>query len=65
MIEVHHFKVLDVATGKWSYPPYKCSEARIAELKGEIIGSTKQIVARASLDKEGCYHPVKTATKDA
>jgi hypothetical protein len=57
MIEVHHFKVLDAATGKWVIPSYKCSEKRIAELKGDIILSTMQIVARSSLDKDGCYHP--------
>ena len=57
MIEVHHFKVLDASTGKWVIPPYKCSEQRITELKGKIIDSTMEIVARASLDKDGCYDP--------
>jgi hypothetical protein len=65
MIEVHHFKVLDEATGKWVVPLYKCSEARIAELKGHVIGNTMQIVARASLDKDGCYQPEKRETKQA
>jgi hypothetical protein len=60
MIEVHHFKVFDDATGKWVIPLYKCSEARILELKGKIIDSTMEIVARASLDKDGCYDPKQT-----
>jgi hypothetical protein len=57
MIEVHHFKVMDAATGKWIIPPYKCSEKRILELKGKIVASTMEIVARSSLDKDGCYDP--------
>ena len=57
MIEVHHFKVLDAASGKWIVPPYKCSEKRILELKGQIVASTMEIVARASLDRDGCYDP--------
>ena len=57
MIEVHHFKILDAATGKWIVPPHKCSEKRILELKGKIVDGTMEIVARASLDKDGCYDP--------
>jgi hypothetical protein len=57
MIEVHHFKILDAATGKWIVPPLKCSEKRILELKGKILDGTMEIVARASLDKDGCYDP--------
>ena len=57
MIEVHHYKVLNPTTGEWVIPPFKCSAERIAELKGEIVGGTKQTVARASLDKDGRYDP--------
>jgi hypothetical protein len=59
MIEVHHFKVLDAATGEWVIPPHKCSAETISKLKGEIITGTKEVVARASLDKDGCYDPMQ------
>jgi hypothetical protein len=59
MIEVHHFKVLDPATGEWVVPPHKCSAETIAELKGEIIAGTKQVVARSSLNENGCYDPMQ------
>jgi hypothetical protein len=57
MIEVHHYRVLDPATEQWVVPPLKCTAAAISRLKGLIIAGTMQIVARASLDKEGCYDP--------
>jgi hypothetical protein len=57
MIEVHHYKVLDPASAKWVVPSHKCSEETILKLKGQIIGGTKQVVARSSLDKDGCYDP--------
>jgi hypothetical protein len=55
--EVHHYKVLDSATGEWVIPPFKCTAERIAELNGQIIDGTMSVVSRASLDKEGCYDP--------
>ena len=55
MIAVHHYKVLDAITGLWRVPLIKCSEERIAELGGQIIGRTMQTVARNSLTPEGCY----------
>jgi hypothetical protein len=64
MIEIHHYKVLDSVAGKWVVPPMKCSAARIAELKGEIIAGTMDVVARASLDQDGSYDP-KQAGKDS
>ena len=57
MREVHHYKVLDPATGEWIIPPLKCTAERIAQLNGQIINGTKDVVARASLDKDGCYDP--------
>jgi hypothetical protein len=57
VIEVHHYKVLDAATGKWVVAPFKCTVKRIAKLKGEIIGGTMEVVARSSLDKKGNYDP--------
>lgn len=65
MIEVHYFKVLDTATGEWVMQPFKCAEKRILELKGKIVGSTMEIVARASLDKDGCYHPKQSRENSA
>ena len=62
MIEVHYFKVLDAIAGTWVLQPFKCSEQRILELNGKIVGSTMEIVARASLDKDGCYNPKKSRT---
>jgi hypothetical protein len=62
MIEVHYFKVLDTTTDKWVMQPFKCSEKRILELNGQIVGSTMEIVARASLDNDGCYDPKKSRT---
>jgi hypothetical protein len=59
MIEVHHYKVLDPSTGKWVIPPLKGSAEAIAKLHGEIVGGTKQIVARASLDPNGFYDPMQ------
>ena len=60
MIEVHHYKVLDPTTGEWVIPPLKCTSERIAKLNGKIINGTMNVVARASLDRDGCYDP-KTA----
>jgi hypothetical protein len=62
MIEVHYFKILDVATDTWVIQPFKCSEKRILEFKGKIVGSTMEIVARASLDKDECYDPKQSRT---
>ena len=55
--EVHHYKVLDPATGEWAIPPLKCTAERIKQLDGKIIAGTMDIVARSSLDKDGCYDP--------
>jgi hypothetical protein len=57
MIEVHHYKALDAATGKWIVAPLKCSAKHIARMKGEIIGGTMELVARSSLDKKGHLDP--------
>ena len=57
MVEVHHYKVLDASTDQWTIPPLKCTAARIALLNGKIIEGTMNVVARASLDKEGCIDP--------
>jgi hypothetical protein len=65
MIEVHYFKVLDTTMNKWVMQPFKCSELRILELKGRIVGSTMEIVARASLDRDGCYRPKQSGNDSA
>ena len=57
MIEVHHFKILEPKTGAWTVVPYKCTAERIKQLNGQIIAGTMDIVARSSLDKDGCYNP--------
>ena len=55
--EVHHYKVLDPAKGTWVIPALKCTAERIAALNGQIIDGTMSVVARASLDQDGCYDP--------
>ena len=60
MIAVHHYKILDPIKGQWVVPPFKCKAEQISKLKGKIIDGTMNVVARASLDKDGCYDP-KTA----
>ena len=57
MKEVHHYKVLDPATGEWIIPPLKCTVEHIAQLNGKIINGTMNVVSRSSLDKDGCYDP--------
>ena len=57
--EVHHYKVLDPAKGEWVIPTLKCTAERIAQLNGQIINGTMDVVARASLDKDGCYDPAR------
>ena len=57
MREVHHYQVLDPATGEWVVPPLKCTAERIAQLNGKIINGTMNQVAAASLDSNGCYDP--------
>jgi hypothetical protein len=57
MKEVHHYKVLDPATGEWIIPPLKCTAERIAQMNGKIINGTMNVVSRSSLDNNGCYDP--------
>jgi len=57
MKEVHHYQVLDPATGEWVIPPLKCTAERVAQLNGKIINGTMNQVAQASLDNDGCYDP--------
>ena len=57
MIEVHHFKVWDTEREHWETPPAKRSAEAIAELKGEIIPETGQMVFKAMLDLDGRYFP--------
>jgi hypothetical protein len=65
MIEVHHFKVLDPETGKWVVPPHKCSAETISKVKGQILGGTTEMVARSSVDKDGCYDAKQPRKKPA
>jgi hypothetical protein len=64
MIEVHHFRVWNQLTGDWVSPPSKRSAEAIAELKGEIIPDTGQMVFKAMLDSEGRYFPSKREQED-
>jgi len=57
MIEVHHYKILEPKSGTWMVAPHKCTAERIKQLDGKIIAGTMDIVARSSLDKDGCYDP--------
>jgi hypothetical protein len=57
MIEIHHYKVLDPMTGGWIIPPLKCTVERIAQVNGKIVEGTMNVVARASLDQDGCCDP--------
>lgn len=57
MIEVHHFKVWNAELKHWEKPPSKRSADAIAELKGEIVPDTAEMVFKAMLDTEGRYFP--------
>ena len=62
--EVHHYKVLDPAKSEWVIPPLKCTAERIAQVNGKIINGTMSVVARSSLDKDGCYDPAQPREND-
>jgi hypothetical protein len=64
MIEVHHFRVWNSQTGDWEIPPSKRTAEAIAELKGEIIPDTMQMVFRVMLDSQGRYFPGKREQDD-
>jgi hypothetical protein len=58
MVEVHHFKVWNINTGDWEYPPpYKRTAEAIAETKGEITPETMEMVFLSMLDSQGRYFP--------
>ena len=57
MIEVHHYKVWNNEFKEWQKPPAKRSAEAIAELNGEILPETGQMVFKAMLDSEGQYFP--------
>jgi hypothetical protein len=65
MIEVHHYRVLDPATGNWVVAPLKCTAQDISRLEGLIIAGTMEIVAHSSLDKDGCYDPKQSRNEPA
>ena len=65
MIEVHHYKVWNDELKDWDKPPAKRSAEGIAELKGEILPETGQMVFKAMLDSEGRYFPPNYGEKDA
>lgn len=64
MIEVHHFKVWNDEMKHWEEPPSKRSAEAIAELKGEIVPDTGQMVFKAMLDSEGRYFPHRREQED-
>ena len=63
MIEVHHFKIWNDQMKHWEKPPAKRSAEAIAEIKGEIVPDTGEMVFKAQLDVEGRYFP-PPANKD-
>lgn len=65
MIEVHHFKVWNSELKHWEKPASKGSAEAIAELKGEIIPDTGQMVFRIMPDSEGRYFPSKLDQDDS
>jgi hypothetical protein len=65
MIDVHHFKVWNINTGDWEYPPYKRIAEAVAEAKGEITPETMEMVFLSMLDSEGRYFPQNFGSDDA
>lgn len=59
MISVHHFKVLNRETGDWEISDCMRTAEAIAELKGEIMSESEQLVFQGMLDSEGRYFPPK------
>ena len=59
MIKVHHFKVLNIETGDWEISTSMCTAEAIAELKGEIMPESEQMVFQGMLDSEGRYFQPK------
>jgi hypothetical protein len=64
MIEVHHFRIWNKQLGEWETPPSKRTAEAVAELGGEIIPDTTQMVFRVMLDSEGRYFPSKREQDD-
>ena len=65
MIAVHHFKVLNSETGGWEISDCMRNAETIAELKGEIMHESEQLVFQGMLDSEGRYFPPKYGKNDA
>ena len=63
MVQVHHFKVLNSANGKWEIPQSKRTPDRIAELKGQTIPNTAEEVDLTRLDNQRRYFPSGAAVK--
>jgi hypothetical protein len=59
MVTVHHFKVWDRERDEHVVHPMKSTMERIAEIGGEIIEGTAELVARAALDAEGWFNPLQ------
>jgi hypothetical protein len=63
MIEVHHFKVWNIAKGDWEIPPSKRTAESIAEAGGKIIPDTAEEVDPALIDGHGRYFPSGAAVQ--
>ncbi|MBZ0262989.1 MAG: hypothetical protein K8F90_20575 [Hyphomicrobiales bacterium] len=59
MIEVHHYKVLNLETGSKEIADCMRTAEAIAELKGEVVPESEQLVFQGMLDSEGRYFPPK------
>lgn len=57
MIEVHHFKIWNAEMKHWEFPPSMRTAEGIAQLNGEILPETGQLVFDGMLDSEGRYFP--------
>jgi hypothetical protein len=53
MIEVHHFRIWNKQLGEWETPPSKRTVEAVAELGGEIIPDTTQMVFRVMVRQTG------------
>ena len=58
-ITVHQFKVLNSDTGDWEISDCMRTKEAVAELKGEIMHETGQIIFQGMLDSNGRYFPRK------
>ncbi|HEV7736965.1 MAG TPA: hypothetical protein VGO47_06280 [Chlamydiales bacterium] len=61
MVEVHHFRVWNITKGDWEIPPSKRTAHNVADLKGQIIPNTSEIIHSKMLDTQGRFFPPGSA----